>query len=911
MKTRNQAKRPPQPQPTTTTGSLVNTSNEGVSKFLNKVGSRGSKKRDGYIRKCDYATKGMEKQVNIDIDARKVLGVEGSSGNNRVENASPLKPDDGNPQQAKSELEDEMADSDWEDGSNPNVKYENDHLNKDITIEFDSAPGTAKRKPVRRASAEEKEVAELVHRTHLLCLLGRGRLIDSACDDSLIQASIMSLLPANLLELSEVTNLTSKALAPLVNWLHGNFRVRSSSIERSFHSALTGALANQEGTPEEVAALSVAAFRALNLSTRFVSILDAASLKPDGDKSDDAPLGRKTGKGLFDSSTVMVTRPNEASVSSGQQSAPADVKNITLTDQKNASEASAKASCRRKIKKSGQSISQDHPNERKVDLPSSDTGISGTSEGLKRKGDIEFELQMEMALAATAAGTSDVNVETNVNSLNITSSSISPFKKLKKVEGEDSTGISTAVGLRKIGAPMYWAEVFCSGENSTGKWVHVDVVNAIIDGEQKVEAAAAACKTSLRYVIAFAGRGAKDVTRRYCAKWYKIASHRVDSTWWDAVLRPLKELESGATGGNSKLSDKSSASGVRDNSNRNSLEDMELETKALTEPLPTNQQAYRSHHLYALERWLTKYQILHPKGPVLGFCSGHPVYPRACVQMLHTKERWLREGLQLKVNELPVKVLQRPVKLNKGKLPGADEDDENDCVGPGGTIDLYGKWQTEPLCLPRAENGIVPKNERGQVDVWSEKCLPPGTVHLGFPRIFAIAKKLGIDYAPAMVGFEFRSGRSFPLYNGIVVCTEFRDTILEAYAEEEERRGAEERRKNEAQALSRWYQLLSSIVTRQRLNNRYAEGVSSNPLNEIQKTDDKFHNHTSTITGMIIQKPISQQVNEDASQPDTVAQSIEEDHEHVFMTNDQSFDVGSSVRTKWCHCGFSIEVEEL
>nr|GEV31074.1 DNA repair protein RAD4 isoform X1 [Tanacetum cinerariifolium] len=54
---------------------------------------------------------------------------------------------------------------------------------------------------------------------------------------------------------------------------------------------------------------------------------------------------------------------------------------------------------------------------------------------------------------------------------------------------------------------------YYSGENSTGKWVHVDVVNAIIDGEHDVEAANAACKTSLRYVVAFAGRGAKDVTQ--------------------------------------------------------------------------------------------------------------------------------------------------------------------------------------------------------------------------------------------------------------------------------------------------------------------------------------------------------------------------------------------------------------
>lgn len=71
------------------------------------------------------------------------------------------------------------------------------------------------------------------------------------------------------------------------------------------------------------------------------------------------------------------------------------------------------------------------------------------------------------------------------------------------------------------------------------------------------------------------------------------------------------------------------------------------------------------------------------------------------------------------------------------------------------------------------------QNERGQVDVWSEKCLPPGTVHIRLPRVFSVAKKLEIDYAPALVGFEFRNGRSYPIYDGIVVCSEFKDVILE------------------------------------------------------------------------------------------------------------------------------------
>ncbi|GJV63509.1 hypothetical protein Tco_1474337 [Tanacetum coccineum] len=62
-------------------------------------------------------------------------------------------------------------------------------------------------------------VVELVHRIHLHCLLGRGCLVDSACDDSLIQAALLTFIQTNLLKLKEVTNLTVAALASLVNWV--------------------------------------------------------------------------------------------------------------------------------------------------------------------------------------------------------------------------------------------------------------------------------------------------------------------------------------------------------------------------------------------------------------------------------------------------------------------------------------------------------------------------------------------------------------------------------------------------------------------------------------------------------------------------------------------------------------------
>lgn len=48
-------------------------------------------------------------------------------------------------------------------------------------------------------------------------------------------------------------------------------------------------------------------------------------------------------------------------------------------------------------------------------------------------------------------------------------------------------------------------------------------------------------------------------------------------------------------------------------------------------------------------------------------------------------------------------ILKRPLKQSKEQ---AGEDDE---VVEGDHLSLYGKWQTEPLCLPHAADGIVPK----------------------------------------------------------------------------------------------------------------------------------------------------------------------------------------------------------
>jgi hypothetical protein len=49
-------------------------------------------------------------------------------------------------------------------------------------------------------------------------------------------------------------------------------------------------------------------------------------------------------------------------------------------------------------------------------------------------------------------------------------------------------------------------------------------------------------------------------------------------------------------------------------------------------------------------------------------------------------------------------------------------------------------------------------------------CCPAGTCHIALPGAAAACRSLGIDYAPALVGFDVQRGRNLPKILGVVVC---------------------------------------------------------------------------------------------------------------------------------------------
>ena len=58
-------------------------------------------------------------------------------------------------------------------------------------------------------------------------------------------------------------------------------------------------------------------------------------------------------------------------------------------------------------------------------------------------------------------------------------------------------------------------------------------------------------------------------------------------------------------------------------------------------------------------------------------------------------------------------------------------------------------------------------------------------MHLRQPRLGPVCKQLGVDYAPAMMGFEIRGGRSVPVITGVVVCQQHQEAVLLAWEQAE------------------------------------------------------------------------------------------------------------------------------
>eukprot|EP00903_Cladosiphon_okamuranus_P010967 g10358.t1 len=358
------------------------------------------------------------------------------------------------------------------------------------------------------------------------------------------------------------------------------------------------------------------------------------------------------------------------------------------------------------------------------------------------------------------------------------------------------------------------------------RWVHVDPVRGAVDQADKVQNLRFR-KRLMPYVVAEDEKERiVDVTRRYSSDWARTLRTRGRAMasadgWWNKALRQwgassaderrrrkTKQVGTGTSASPLVLeAEEKDGEAVDD---PRASEERELQEKVNKEPIPSTIAALKNHHMYVLGKNLLKFEALRPGAKAAGLVKGSKVYLKSDVAKLRGASRWKKDSLQVKEGELG-----KPVKIATKK---GEKDGE-------GTSKLYGEWQTEPWVPKAAVDGKVPKNEYGNVEFFdcSPAFLPPGTEHVRGNQIGRVAAKLGVDYAPALTGFESKQGRQVPVLDGIIVCKEQSQMLREAYMTWEQTLLEKQVKARGQKVLRRWRTLFQGVLLGAQLLEEYGD----------------------------------------------------------------------------------------
>ncbi|XP_047545754.1 DNA repair protein complementing XP-C cells homolog isoform X1 [Vanessa atalanta] len=370
-----------------------------------------------------------------------------------------------------------------------------------------------------------------------------------------------------------------------------------------------------------------------------------------------------------------------------------------------------------------------------------------------------------------------------------------PKMNVKKI---DRRVISTddELPLNKIDV---WCEIYVE---ELEEWVPVDVIKGKVHCVNELYNRST---HPVKYIVGWDNNNyLKDLTRRYVPHWNTITrKQRVDAAWWDESIKPW----------------------VGPKTARDKEEDERLNRMLLEAPLPKSISEYKNHPLYALKRHLLKFEAIYPPdAAVLGFVRSEPVYARDCVYVCKSREIWLKDAKVVKLGEEPYKTVKARPKWDK----------LSNKMITGKALEIFGPWQVQDYEPPTAENGIVPRNPYGNVELFKECMLPKGTVLIKLHGLNRVAKKLNIDCAPAMTGFDYNGGYCHPVFDGFVVCKEFEDIITEAWLKDQEEQERKEEEKIDARVYGNWRKLIRGLLIKERLKAKYGFEEPSTSKDKIK-----------------------------------------------------------------------------
>lgn len=627
----------------------------------------------------------------------------------------------------------------------------------------------------RRVRRFKKEVAINKHKVHLLCLLSVGLRQNEELNDLTLSGLVMSVMPSRLA--SVIGDVGSTALERRVEavqaWYKRTFPLEHVKLCSNINLVLASRMAKcvSEGVISDAriwVLVFICILRTLGLSVRLVLSFHAVSYKASQEIDKPGSSGTKQPKVNKVVNKPRAKKSNNDTSSSSQKSSP----KTPLKDQRQPSKGKDVKS-KKDSAVSRKRLSRASSEVAKKNFKESDGESDGDDDAQDDKVAKSKKQKKKTIITKTKSPKKDPRDDESL-----------PGKILSASSGdeEDST-----INRSTIAGHDFWLELYFPEKR---KWICFDTFKCQFGKPYSLENSAT---QPLTYVVAFNNDGGvKDVTARYAKLWLShTRKQRVDQDWWEESLSPFNTTPHAA----------------------NMEEDDEIKGKLLVRPIPTSIADLKNHPLYALRRHLLKFEAIYPDTAIpLGYIKQEPIYARECVRTLHSRDNWLKEGRMVRLAEQPYKMVKSRPKWNKPK----DNPDELD-------LELYGEWQTDKYIPPPAVNGKVPKNEYGNVELFKPWMLPLGTVQLKVNGLQRIARKLGIDVAPAMVGWDHHSGRSHPMFDGVIVCEEFADTLMEAWTEDQDIQEQRETEKREKRVYGNWRLLIRGLLIKSRLAEKFSQ----------------------------------------------------------------------------------------
>ncbi|GAA5820932.1 hypothetical protein JCM10212_000553 [Sporobolomyces blumeae] len=399
--------------------------------------------------------------------------------------------------------------------------------------------------------------------------------------------------------------------------------------------------------------------------------------------------------------------------------------------------------------------------------------------------------------------------------------------------------------------PTQWLEVY---SRYLKEWVPVDPVRRLIRCKGKMEPRnqGKASRNVLCYVVGFEEDGsAHDITPRYTRAYNNVTSK---------LRVPTSSKAKKESGGRDWFGGVVRSFGRGYELNRDKQEEDELWNRRTNEPFPSSVGGFKNHPNFVLEQHLHRDEALMPGTRSLGlFKSTTPVFPRSAVVTVKSVENWYRTGRTVLAGEIPRKFVKgRAVTINARRREELVKMD-------GGEVDeqpLYSEDQTEVYTPDPVVDGKIPKNNFGNIDLFVPTMLPAGAVHLPSKVAVKCAKMLGIDYAEAIIGFEFRQRRATPTMSGVVVAEENADLLRQAILTLEQQTLEKTLLQTQDRVLKRWKKLITGLRIRQRLKGQFKE-VESGIVGQVV--------HAASVGGTGSSKGTPRPLLSATSSPESVA----------------------------------------